>query len=87
MNGLNCLKWKTTVPGSGVVIWLAEVRVSIFITEGRYESGSSRPRTKENLTSALVNGVPSENFTPGRRWKVSVFAPRSSFQLDASWPV
>ncbi len=86
VNGLNFVKWKTTVFASGVVIWFGLVIVSIFITDGKYDSGSLRPRRNENLTSALVNGEPSANLTPCRRWNVSVVRDLLSVQLWASWP-
>src|SRR5215468_2293322 len=91
VNGLNFTKWKTTVFASGVVICAGLVIVSIFMIPGRYESGSLRPRTNEYFTSALENGVPSENFTPCLRWNVSVFRSALSVQLCARlptyWPV
>ena len=91
VNGLSFLKWKTTVFASGVVICDGLVIVRSFMTAGRYDSGSLRPRTNEYFTSALENGVPSEKFTPLRRLKVSVLPPSVSFQLCARlptyWPV
>jgi len=87
VNGLNFCSLKTTVRAFGVVIWLVFEIVSIFISEPRYEAGSSIPRTNENLTSAAVIGVPSENCTPGRRVNVSVFFLLSSLHAFASRPL
>src|SRR5690242_10828404 len=43
-----------------------------------------RARLMVNATSLAVIGLPSENFTPERRWKVNVRSPLERLQLVAS---
>ena len=49
--------------------------VTDLIAKSRNDSGPSElaaSRLIENTTSSAVSGVPSENLTPGRSWKVQV---------------
>src|ERR1700722_15510197 len=60
-------KWNTTVKSSGASIDSTRLndppRFTVFTAPERMESNV-------NFTSADVNGRPSWNFTPWRRWKI-----------------
>lgn len=64
--------------GSGSVVVMSRVWSSTAATPAMEATRATmldpglRMRFSENTTSAAVNGVPSWNFTPRRRWKVSV---------------
>ncbi len=72
---------------SGAEVWTVTVLSSVASIEVTVESsGASEPlrpisRSIEPLTSAAVNGVPSLNVTPSRRWKTQVFGTGVSHEV------
>jgi len=79
--GYGCLKLKTTVLSSGVVI--LSIGPTSDTTAPAFVLGS-RIRSKDPLTAAEVSVLPSWNFTPSRRVNVNVFEESVIVHLEAS---
>ena len=79
--GYGCLKLKTTVLSSGVVI--LSIGPTSETTAPAFVFGS-RIRSKDPFTAAAVRVLPSWNFTPSRSVKVKVFEESVMVHLEAS---